>query len=169
MTLKFSLKLILLAKSKGGVRLWQLNCPLSYYKSFVSCFDETYWDLYFICEKVANHTLVTNYILANDQLAGIFIKAPSKTPFPQIRLKLGVHGHSLLLLTGRNKAYTWRYDSSLSDVSASHSPYSHASTSLSISNFFFFFIIVCYTMLVMLSVLSCLFRFISSVNLGCLL
>lgn len=45
----------------------------------------------FVREEVANGTLITCFVSATDQLADIFTKALSKTPFTKIHLKLGVH------------------------------------------------------------------------------
>lgn len=60
-------------------------------------------DYHFVHEKVTNHTLVTRYVPASDQLADIFKKALPKMPFAKILLKLGVHDYSPLCLTGSNK------------------------------------------------------------------
>lgn len=47
-------------------------------------------EYHFVREEVANGTLITCFVSATDQLADIFTKALSKTPFTKIHLKLGV-------------------------------------------------------------------------------
>lgn len=69
-----------------------------------SCTCKTHVEYYHLVrENVANGTLITRFIPANYQLAEIFTKTLSKTPFTNVRIKLGFHNYSQLLLKGCNR------------------------------------------------------------------